>query len=105
MASKIYLLCLVLFISSVKSDSLIERSYEYVMKFGKNLAPSVMSILDCFGEEDAWACAKEKAGKILTSWDQEVQKQRNIWAGKENRLYYSQKLYEVDLNLLKKLCY
>ncbi|XP_068622138.1 uncharacterized protein [Battus philenor] len=70
---------LMLFISTVHSASLIERSYEYVMNLGKNVAPSVMSIFDCFGEDDAWNCMKEKTGQILDNWDAEVDKQRRKW--------------------------
>ncbi|CAH2056628.1 unnamed protein product, partial [Iphiclides podalirius] len=62
-----------------KSASLIERSYDYVMSLGKNIAPSVMSIFDCFGEDDAWTCAKTRAGQILDTWDEEVDKQRRQW--------------------------
>lgn len=70
-----------LYISNVRSDSLIERSYEYFKGLSKNVAPSLMSILNCFGEDDAWVCAKEKAGRILDSWDEEVNKQRRSWQG------------------------
>ncbi|VVC89418.1 unnamed protein product [Leptidea sinapis] len=65
--------------TTVHSASIIDTSYEYVMNIGKNLAPSFMSFLDCFGEQDAWLCAKEKAGKMLDSWDKEVDKQRSLW--------------------------
>ncbi|XP_013176015.1 PREDICTED: uncharacterized protein LOC106124101 [Papilio xuthus] len=70
---------LLLFLTTVHSASLFERSYEYVLNLGKNIAPSVMSIFDCFGEDEAWNCAKEKAGKILDNWDDEVDKQRRQW--------------------------
>ncbi|CAG4964114.1 unnamed protein product [Colias eurytheme] len=60
-------------------SGIIDTSYEYVMNLGKNLAPSFMSILDCFGEKDAWVCAKEKAGIIFDGWDKEVDKQRRMW--------------------------
>ncbi|CAK1548790.1 unnamed protein product [Leptosia nina] len=65
--------------NSVQSASIIESSYEYVMNLGKNFAPGFMSILDCFSGEDAWGCAKEKAGKMLDGWDKEVDKQRKLW--------------------------
>ncbi|XP_038217790.1 uncharacterized protein LOC119836502 isoform X2 [Zerene cesonia] len=68
-----------LIFGTVHSASIIETSYEYVMNLGKNLAPSFMSILDCFGEQDAWVCAKEKAGIIFDGWDKEVDKQRRMW--------------------------
>ncbi|CAK1593576.1 unnamed protein product [Parnassius mnemosyne] len=73
--------CLIflLFFSTVHSATLFESSYEYVLNLGKNVAPSVMSIFDCFSEDDAWNCAKEKAGKILDSWGEEVDKQRRKW--------------------------
>ncbi|XP_072937561.1 uncharacterized protein [Epargyreus clarus] len=78
MAKSIAILFL-LFFTTVHSASLFERSYEYVLNFGKNLAPSFMSILDCFAEKEAWLCAKEKAGRILDNWEQEVDKQRRSW--------------------------
>ncbi|XP_045782434.1 uncharacterized protein LOC123879013 [Maniola jurtina] len=81
---KVFILFLICFNSFhiVNSASLFERSYEYVMNFGRNVGPSLMSILDCFGENggDSWVCAREKAGKLLDSWDKEVDKQRMIWA-------------------------
>ncbi|XP_013135953.1 PREDICTED: uncharacterized protein LOC106101319 [Papilio polytes] len=70
---------LLLFFSTVQSAGLFDRSYEYVMNLGKNIAPSVMSIFDCFGEDDPWNCAKDKAGKMLDNWDDEVDKQRRQW--------------------------
>ncbi|XP_063391567.1 uncharacterized protein LOC134677059 [Cydia fagiglandana] len=79
MAAKSLFLILLVVFSRVESASLLERSYEFVMGLGKNLAPSFMSILDCLGEDDAWNCAKVKAGKILDSWDEEVDKQRKSW--------------------------
>ncbi|KAJ0170367.1 hypothetical protein K1T71_014295 [Dendrolimus kikuchii] len=63
----------------VDSASLFERSYEYVMNWGKSLTPTFMSLLDCFGEDDAWSCAKERASKILDVWDDDVQQQRRMW--------------------------
>ncbi|XP_061381307.1 uncharacterized protein LOC116776259 [Danaus plexippus] len=78
-SKKIFLIIFMLYISNVRSDSLIERSYEYFKGLSKNVAPSLMSILNCFGEDDAWVCAKEKAGRILDSWDEEVNKQRRSW--------------------------
>ncbi|XP_048002207.1 uncharacterized protein LOC125238807 [Leguminivora glycinivorella] len=80
MAAKSFILILfVVFCSGVQSASLLERSYDFVMGLGKNLAPSFLSILDCLGEDDAWNCAKMKAGKMLDSWDEEVDKQRKSW--------------------------
>ncbi|CAG9573588.1 unnamed protein product [Danaus chrysippus] len=78
-SKKIFLIIFMLYISNVRSDSLIERSYEYFKGLSKNVAPSLMSILNCFGEDDAWLCAREKAGKILDSWDEEVNRQRRSW--------------------------
>ncbi|XP_060808697.1 uncharacterized protein LOC106135377 [Amyelois transitella] len=78
-------LLLIIFIHSsfintqVKSASILERSYEYVMNLGKNLAPSFLSMMDCMGEEDVWGCVREKSGKILDGWDKEVQTQRRLW--------------------------
>ncbi|CAH2083914.1 unnamed protein product [Euphydryas editha] len=80
MASKIHLLIFVLFISSVKSDSLFERSYEYVMNIGKNLGPTFNNLLDCFGERDAWSCTREMAGRLLDNWEKDVETQRRLWA-------------------------
>ncbi|XP_053621658.1 uncharacterized protein LOC128681637 [Plodia interpunctella] len=69
-----------LFLSSqAKSASIIDRSYEYVMNMGKNLAPSLLSIMECLSGEDVWGCVREKSGKILDGWDEEVQKQRKLW--------------------------
>ncbi|CAF4832685.1 unnamed protein product [Pieris macdunnoughi] len=68
-----------LIFGTVQSASILESSYDYVMNLGKNFAPSFMSILDCFGGDDAWGCAKEKAGKMLDGWDKEVDKQRRMW--------------------------
>lgn len=68
--------------SKVESASIFETSYEYVINLGKSIAPSFMSILDCMGEPEAWACAKEKAGKMLDGWDEEVDKERRSWQGK-----------------------
>lgn len=70
-----------LIFGTVHSASILESSYEYVMNIGKNLAPSFMSLLDCFGGDDAWSCAKEKAGKMLDGWDKDVDKQRQMWRG------------------------
>ncbi|XP_050358743.1 uncharacterized protein LOC126779037 [Nymphalis io] len=36
--------------------------------------------MDCFGERDAWSCTREMAGKLLDSWDKDVDKQRRLWA-------------------------
>ncbi|XP_047541321.1 uncharacterized protein LOC125074138 [Vanessa atalanta] len=80
MAAKICFIFFVLFFTNVKSDSLFEKSYEYVMNLGKNLAPSFNSFMDCFGERDAWSCTREMAGKLLDSWDKDVDKQRRQWA-------------------------
>lgn len=71
-----------LFSSKVDSASILETSYEYVMNLGKSIAPSFMSILDCMGEPEAWACAREKAGKVLDGWNEEVEKERRSWQGK-----------------------
>ncbi|XP_047513476.1 uncharacterized protein LOC125055193 [Pieris napi] len=68
-----------LIFGTAQSASILESSYDYVMNLGKNFAPSFMSILDCFGGDDAWGCAKEKAGKMLDGWDKEVDKQRRMW--------------------------
>lgn len=82
MASK-FILVFVLFLSSRgESASLIEQSYEYVLNVGKSLAPSFMTFLDCLGEDDVWSCAKLKAGKLLDSWGEDVEKQRRMWQGK-----------------------
>ncbi|XP_049882465.1 uncharacterized protein LOC126378315 [Pectinophora gossypiella] len=77
--NSLILVVFIVFLSRVESASLLERSYEYVMSMGKNIAPSLMTMLDCFGENDVWSCAKEKAGKILEKWDDEVDKQRRMW--------------------------
>lgn len=68
--------------SQVESATLIETSYEYVMNFGKSIAPSLLSMWDCIGEEEAWSCAKEKAGKILDGWGAKVESERKSWQGK-----------------------
>ncbi|XP_052743096.1 uncharacterized protein LOC112053499 isoform X2 [Bicyclus anynana] len=83
MADKKVFIFLILYFNfaNAQSDSLLERSYEYVVNFSRNVAPSILSILDCFGENgDAWTCAREKAGKLFDSWDKEVQQQRMMWA-------------------------
>ncbi|GBP71186.1 hypothetical protein EVAR_89533_1 [Eumeta japonica] len=54
-------------------------SYDYIWSLGKSLAPNFMNMFDCIDEDDAWACAREKAGKMLDSWRGEVQKQRRAW--------------------------
>lgn len=83
MASKALILILfMVYCSRVESSGLIERSYEYFMSIGKSLGPNLMSFLDCLGEDDPWACAKLKAGKVLDSWDEDVEKQRRSWQGK-----------------------
>ncbi|CAH0761474.1 unnamed protein product [Diatraea saccharalis] len=81
MASKksVLLVLFLVFCNNVESATIFERSYDYFINLGKSWAPSLMSILDCMGENDPLACAKEKAGKILDSWDEEVQKQRRSW--------------------------
>lgn len=82
---KFFLILFLVYFNSqtVQSASLVERSYEYVVNFSRNVAPSILSILDCFGENgEGWVCAREKAGKLLDNWDKEVEKQRMIWAGR-----------------------
>ncbi|XP_073964767.1 uncharacterized protein [Choristoneura fumiferana] len=80
MASKTLILILfIVYCSRVESSSLLERSYEYVMSISKSVGPGLMSFLDCLGEDDPWACAKLKAGKVLDSWDEDVEKQRRSW--------------------------
>lgn len=76
-----FLILMLVFCSKVESASLLERSYEYFMNLGKSWAPSFMSFVDCFSEEDPLSCAKEKAGKMLDGWDEDVQKQRRSWQG------------------------
>lgn len=97
MASRrlIFVVLLAVLATKVESASLLERSYEYVLSIGKNLAPSFMSILDCMGEDDVWACAKLKAGKILDSWDQDLDKQRRSWQGK--KMFYNLFSFAYDL--------
>lgn len=99
MASIKYLLFFVLFINGVRSDSLFERSYEYVMNLGKNLGPTFNGFLDCFGERDAWSCTREMAGRLLDSWDRDVDKQRRLWAGKLKQIviFYEFFLYIYEL--------
>lgn len=77
--------CLILilyFSNGVQSASLLERSYEYFVNLGKSWAPSLMSFMDCMGEDDPFSCAKEKAGKMLDVWDEKNQEQRRSWQGK-----------------------
>ncbi|KAL0858996.1 hypothetical protein ABMA27_010853 [Loxostege sticticalis] len=74
--------CLILilyFSNGVQSASLLERSYEYFVNLGKSWAPSLMSFMDCMGEDDPFSCAKEKAGKMLDVWDEKNQEQRRSW--------------------------
>ncbi|XP_048489245.1 uncharacterized protein LOC105381559 [Plutella xylostella] len=78
-SKKIFFVIFLVYLSKVESASLFERSYEYVMNIGKNLAPSFMTMLDCMGEEDAWGCAKTKAGILLDAWGQDLNKQRRSW--------------------------
>lgn len=77
----IFPLLFLILTSQVESASILETSYEYVVNFGKSIAPSLMSIWDCIGEEEAWSCAKEKAGKILDGWGEKVENQRRSWQG------------------------
>ncbi|KAG6444315.1 hypothetical protein O3G_MSEX003372 [Manduca sexta] len=64
---------------NVQCASFFDNPYEYVMGFGKNIAPSIMSIWDCVGQQDAWGCAKERIGSILDGWDRAINVQRSLW--------------------------
>lgn len=81
MTSKFFYLFLVLFVSRVESASFLEKSYDYFVSLGKSIAPNFLSMVDCLGEDEFWSCAKEKAGKMLDSWDKENEQQRKLWRG------------------------
>lgn len=91
MASKFLYLFLVLFASRVESASLLEKSYDYVVNFGKSIAPNFLSFIDCLGEDEFWNCAREKAGKMFDSWEKENEQQRRLWQGKFFYLFNSYK--------------
>lgn len=100
-SKKIFFVIFLVYLSKVESASLFERSYEYVMNIGKNLAPSFMTMLDCMGEEDAWGCAKTKAGILLDAWGQDLNKQRRSWQGKYFnifRYFFFVIIYPVNRN-------
>ncbi|XP_041987109.1 uncharacterized protein LOC121738902 [Aricia agestis] len=78
MAPKLLLL-LVLCAGGVRSATVWETSYEYVMNVGKTIAPSLLSIVQCLGEEQPWACARDRAGGLLDSWTAAVDSQRRAW--------------------------
>lgn len=82
MASKYLLVFLLLFCYEVQSASILEQGYEYFVNLGKNLAPNLLSILECVGQNEAWQCAREKAGKMLDGFEDEVEKERRSWEGK-----------------------
>ncbi|KAJ8704431.1 hypothetical protein PYW07_011619 [Mythimna separata] len=79
MAPKFFLVFLLLFCSQVQSASLLEKGYDYFVNLGKNLGPNLMSMLECVGQNEAWECAREKAGKMLDLWEDEVEKERRSW--------------------------
>uniref|UniRef100_A0A2H1VE75 SFRICE_028908 n=1 Tax=Spodoptera frugiperda TaxID=7108 RepID=A0A2H1VE75_SPOFR len=62
-----------------ESASILEQGYEYFVNLGKNLAPNLLSILECVGQNEAWQCAREKAGKMLDGFEDEVEKERRSW--------------------------
>lgn len=86
MAPKFCLVFLLLFCSQVQSASIFETGLDYLVNMGKKLGPNLMAILDCVGQNEAWECAREKAGKVLDSWDDEVEKERRRWEGKKSFL-------------------
>ncbi|XP_075988439.1 uncharacterized protein LOC142984589 isoform X3 [Anticarsia gemmatalis] len=79
MASKCSLIFLLVFCTSVQSATILEKGYDYLMNLGKNFAPNFLSILDCVGDEEPWGCAREKAGKMLDGWGEDVEKERRLW--------------------------
>ncbi|XP_049701327.2 uncharacterized protein LOC110376191 [Helicoverpa armigera] len=80
MASKlIYLSILLLFSTQVQSVTLLEKGYDYFVNLGKSLAPNLLSMLECVGQNEAWECAREKAGKMLDGFEEEVEKERRSW--------------------------
>lgn len=82
MAPKFFLVFLLLFCSQVQSASLLEKGYDYFVNLGKSLGPNLMAMLECVGQNEAWECAREKAGKMLDGWEDEVEKERRSWEGK-----------------------
>ncbi|CAB3223084.1 unnamed protein product [Arctia plantaginis] len=44
-----------------------------------SLTPQFLSVLECVGNEQAWGCAREKAGKMLDIWSKKVENQQKIW--------------------------
>ncbi|XP_037873326.1 uncharacterized protein LOC101741103 [Bombyx mori] len=63
----------------VSSAGLVERSYEYMMSVGKSIAPSLMTFMDCVGEDEFWGCARERLNTLLDGWNAQVQEQRRKW--------------------------
>lgn len=82
MASKFLLVFLLVFCSGVNSATLLEKGYDYFVSLGKSFAPNLLSIFECMSNEDSWGCAREKAGKMLDGWEEDVEKERRSWEGK-----------------------
>lgn len=83
MESKFCFVFLLVFCTGVQSATVFEKSYEYLMNLGKNFAPTFMSMIDCVGVDEPWGCAREKAGKMLDIWGEDVEKDRRMWEGKK----------------------
>ncbi|CAH0697924.1 unnamed protein product [Spodoptera exigua] len=79
MAPRYVFVFLLLFCYEAQSASILEQGYEYFVSLGKNLAPNLLSILECVGQNEAWECAREKAGKMLDGFEDEVEKERRSW--------------------------
>ncbi|CAH0599905.1 unnamed protein product [Chrysodeixis includens] len=79
MAAKFSFVFLLIFCSSVHGASMLEKGYDYFLNFGKSLAPNLLSIFECVSQDDAWGCAREKAGKMLDSWGDEVAQEQRSW--------------------------
>lgn len=115
MKSKYCFVFLLIFCTGVQSDSIFVNAFNYVIDFGMNMTPQFMSVLECVGNDEAWGCAREKAGKMLDIWSKKIEDQQKIWERKYsfffliknrlqllfflfNKLYLNDQIFLISLN-------